>query len=135
MLQCPFATFVWGPDAQNIQTWLMALCTRYDKEQRRRVFMVAWELWRNRNQIVWLDGRRSTAWPPMGNVLKVNVDVAWVGDSVRTGLGWILRDRQCFCLGGVMCGVNSVAELLGIREALSWLKNVFSSREVVVEND
>lgn len=77
-----------------------------------------------------------TKWAaPTPSFLKLNSDAALFHHEQRTGFGFILRDStNCVikCSSWTMQGVldPTVAEALGIREALSWLKaNNFSQVE------
>ncbi|KAM6549548.1 hypothetical protein CsatB_021224 [Cannabis sativa] len=77
--------------------------------------------------------------PPTENSIKINVDAAMFDGGNSYGIGLVARDRysplveakmECF-LGRVN---PEVAEAIGVREALSWIKNRNWPR-VVVETD
>ncbi|KAM6555534.1 hypothetical protein CsatB_002553 [Cannabis sativa] len=77
--------------------------------------------------------------PPTENSIKINVDAAMFNGGNSYGIGLVARDRhsplvearmECF-----LDRVNpEVAEAIGVREALSWIKNRNWPR-VVVETD
>ncbi|XP_050222825.1 uncharacterized protein LOC126672917 [Mercurialis annua] len=74
--------------------------------------------------------------PPEG-WLKVNTDAAVFPGRQRIGIGIVVRDwlgnivlaRQCSMFG---CYSPRLAEIMGIREALSWLKG---EDNIIVESD
>ncbi|KAJ8767793.1 hypothetical protein K2173_020733 [Erythroxylum novogranatense] len=77
--------------------------------------------------------------PPEGT-LKLNANSMFQHNSGVTGAGWILRDHLGCRVGGGMCNsgmaANPVlAEAIGLREALSWLKGAFTNSLVDVEVD
>ncbi|XP_019161374.1 PREDICTED: uncharacterized protein LOC109158009 [Ipomoea nil] len=74
-------------------------------------------------------GRSARSEPSDGGRLKLNTDAALDSEHNVMGLGWILRDEHgCFlaALNRRMSGQFTVVEteMLCIREALSWLKNI-----------
>ncbi|XP_073312473.1 uncharacterized protein [Primulina huaijiensis] len=76
---------------------------------------------------------------PLEHFLKCNVDAAIVFMSGHAGYGCIIRNRLGSVLGaihGILPGIRnpSVAEVLGIREVLSWIKDLALSH-VLIEFD
>ncbi|CAH9140449.1 unnamed protein product [Cuscuta epithymum] len=60
--------------------------------------------------------------------LKVNIDAA-VGANARRGLAWVVRDANGeFVAAGARPWLGGIsakeAEILGVREALSWIKEI-----------
>ncbi|XP_030483493.2 uncharacterized protein LOC115700078 [Cannabis sativa] len=76
---------------------------------------------------------------PNVNEIKVNVDASIFGSSQDYGYGIVARDEHGFMLQGVsrLChgSVRSeIAEAIGVREALSWIKDKQWSH-VILETD
>ncbi|XP_057802917.1 uncharacterized protein LOC131018209 [Salvia miltiorrhiza] len=134
--------------------------------------MMLWQIWRDRNGVVWRDQfpvparsveaaaaawsdwklarklvvpscspaapvARCSGWHslPAGHI-KCNVDAAFFDEENKTGLGLVIRDYEgAFVVGKSvqLMGRRSVeeGELLGIKEALSWIKELGYSKGVV----
>ncbi|XP_060974297.1 uncharacterized protein LOC133039416 [Cannabis sativa] len=77
--------------------------------------------------------------PPSENNVKVNVDAAIFEGSQQFGVGWVARDHRGLFIHGHtrLFNVQStpeLAEAVGIREALSWIKDS-GMQQVVLETD
>lgn len=108
------------------------------------------EDWRNARQVLCTDvcteqqRARTLAckWkPPLEGVIKVNVDASLFKNSDTFKIGMVARNhRGEFMAGKVICLVASTsvleAEALGVREALSWIKEQhLQQQRVEVESD
>lgn len=70
---------------------------------------------------------------PPTDWVTCNVDASTTSDPIKCGFGCVLRDSSGnFIAGlcGTIMGINSpqIAEALGVREALSWLKHRQTTR-------
>ncbi|XP_031116813.1 uncharacterized protein LOC116020480 [Ipomoea triloba] len=81
-----------------------------------------------------------TAWqPPLHSFVKINVDVALDFDRNVMGFGWVVRGEEGEVLGlgwrlkEYVCSIRE-AEAVGVREVLSWVKEMGWNR-VIVETD
>ncbi|ONK67926.1 uncharacterized protein A4U43_C05F5270 [Asparagus officinalis] len=94
------------------------------------------EQWRKENVVPPLaTGETETAnnskWsPPAAGKFKLNVDAAVFTNQRKCGLGFIIRDDQGSFVAARATQVHGIidpalAEALGVREALSWLKSNF----------
>ena len=78
---------------------------------------------------------------PAADVLKVNVDLSFVSDADTFKVGMVLRNHDGeFLAGQTSCfeATTSVfeAEVIGVREALSWIKFMqFVNQKVELESD
>lgn len=77
--------------------------------------------------------------PPMSNSVKINTDAALFEDPKRYSFAFIIRDQHGSLIEAISkCSSGQVApefaEAMGIREALSWIKNKNHSN-VVLETD
>ncbi|XP_030494821.2 uncharacterized protein LOC115710603 [Cannabis sativa] len=77
--------------------------------------------------------------PPIENNVKVNVDAAIFEASRQFGVGWVARDARGLLIHGHTKLFNvqatpELAEAVGIREALSWIKSS-GLQQVVLETD
>lgn len=81
-----------------------------------------------------------TKWvPPPHGSYKVNVDASWIPGAEISTIGMVLRDNAGVFLEGRTVAMGKAAnafeaECIGVREALSWVKNR-TDRDVVVESD
>ncbi|XP_060963958.1 uncharacterized protein LOC115723947 [Cannabis sativa] len=85
------------------------------------------------------DGDGSELWLKPSIGIKLNVDAAIFERSSKHGFGCVVRDTEgtlTAAFAGVKTGSVSpeLVEVMGIREALSWLKN-HSFSQVIVETD
>ncbi|XP_057803521.1 uncharacterized protein LOC131018835 [Salvia miltiorrhiza] len=175
--QCPFADECWR--ISNLQPLIEAVvdsCKSFSEahfkimggsveETTARICMTLWQIWKDRNTVVWKNATLSPAnsilqaaharaewllaWSrrpqrnsqpeaatickgwhplPLGNV-KCDVDAAFFKDDYSMGIWLVLRDHEgAYILGKSvkMLGLRSVeeGELIGIKEALSWLKDL-----------
>ncbi|XP_019161131.1 PREDICTED: uncharacterized protein LOC109157746 [Ipomoea nil] len=111
-----------------------------------KIFTLAqsfWQGWRHAHEIGTegvVAGVVVQRWQrPMLERCKLNVDAAFNGYNGRAGFGWVLRDAHGAFLAAMAApyGVAEdarMAEALGVREALSWLKEIGVQR-VDVEID
>ncbi|KAH9734279.1 putative reverse transcriptase/RNA-dependent DNA polymerase [Citrus sinensis] len=82
----------------------------------------------------------AVAWsPPRVGWLKCNTDAAVFANEGRVGLGSVIRDESGKFVAALCCNIRGNysprdAEVLSIREALSWLKSMKLSK-VIVETD
>ncbi|XP_050231744.1 uncharacterized protein LOC126680640 [Mercurialis annua] len=87
---------------------------------------------------VQLQGDGRDRWkPPEEGWLKANVDAAVFSGNVGAGVGVVVRDWKGAVIQALQvrfqgCYSPRVAELIGIREALSWLKDF---NNVIIESD
>lgn len=77
--------------------------------------------------------------PPSSNSVKVNVDAALFEEPSRHSHAFVVRDHSAQLIQAMSkCSLGKVspelAEALGIREALSWIKNT-SAVNVIIELD
>lgn len=92
------------------------------------------------NQVSSDPGAGAIAWsPPRVGWLKCNTDAAVFADERRVGLGSVIRDESGKFVAALCCNIRGNysprdAEVLSIREALSWLKSMKLSK-VIVETD
>ncbi|XP_037495257.1 uncharacterized protein LOC119370680 [Jatropha curcas] len=82
-----------------------------------------------------------TKWesPPLQH-LKINVDASFDINSKVAGAGWIVEDSVGWCKGGKIMSLGFVsnalmAEVLSIREVLSWLKEKNFEGAMHIESD
>ncbi|CAH9122326.1 unnamed protein product [Cuscuta epithymum] len=128
---------IWGE--RNCRVWQQASSPVCQFMLKAEAFVTGWAQAQTARREGRLAGQRMTAsWCcPAAGMVKLNVDAA-----VRTGycgLGWCLRDEEGKFVAGAARkwqGNLSVleAELIGIREALSWLLD-FEWRAIEVESD
>ncbi|XP_062088842.1 uncharacterized protein LOC133795409 [Humulus lupulus] len=85
-------------------------------------------------------GERAEHWSvPGGNKIKINVDAAVFPDLNKFGYGWVVRDASATLLSAhTVSKVGNIdptlAEVIGVREVLSWIKAT-GLTDVVVETD
>ncbi|XP_050223035.1 uncharacterized protein LOC126673095 [Mercurialis annua] len=85
---------------------------------------------------IWGDGRQQ--WIPSGSAwVKANVDTTMFANSGGVGLGIVVRDEEGRVIRARQVRLNGnysprTAEALGIREVLSWVKDV---DKLIVESD
>lgn len=82
-----------------------------------------------------------TKWQePNENEINCNIDASFDIHSGLAGVGMLIRTARGDFIGGQARFFNKVpsplfAEIMGVREALSWLKSGFANRRVVIEAD
>lgn len=64
---------------------------------------------------------------PATNTIKINVDAAIFEESTRYGYAWVARNSEGSLVEAKVIGKHGrvnpeVAEIIGVKEALSWLK-------------
>ncbi|KAH0733246.1 hypothetical protein KY289_004434 [Solanum tuberosum] len=124
-------------------------------DQLHEAIMILWEIWNARNNLAarfWQDWTKAriptssfitiepdfaTKWfPPGENIFKCNIDGSWDLASgiilVQDSHGSFIRVRSSR-LGRQYDSL--MAESLGVREALSWLKEHFAATPIIVEMD
>ncbi|CAH9116622.1 unnamed protein product [Cuscuta europaea] len=141
-----------GQSAHNFLDWLECVSRVLKPEEMEIIVSGCWGLWNERNQRVWcrvqtdgsqvmqktriylqiicrsgsISGEVICKWQrPVEGQRKINVDASIGGESC--GFGWVVRD----CSGSFVAGGSIIrrgqlspyeAELMGLREVLSWLK-------------
>ncbi|XP_060965664.1 uncharacterized protein LOC133034574 [Cannabis sativa] len=87
-----------------------------------------------------INGDGAEHWvPPTENTIKVNVDAAIFETTRQFGIGWAARDTRGVLISGHTRLFNvqatpELAEAVGIREVLSWIKTS-RLQQVVIETD
>ncbi|KDP40240.1 hypothetical protein JCGZ_02238 [Jatropha curcas] len=107
--------------------------------------VVAWELWNARNKLIWHQQVGDSATFERHVQYYLN---AWgIANSIeeeqlvpRETAGWIVRDCAGRCMGGPAMKLGrvtsaAIAEAIGVREALSWLKQRYQGQRLLLEND
>lgn len=173
LVTCPIAMQCWQyPEYTyavqadtNMQVWAEQVLQHSRRNVINKIFMVAWAIWKNRNDIVWKqkgkdyveivqsdvqvlnywesaqdksfdstigfltqsDGDVHWRQPQQGAV-KVNTDAAIFEESNYYSYAMVARDHtgtmleaQSSCKQGILN--PDLAEAIGIREALSWVKS------------
>ncbi|CAI9777924.1 unnamed protein product [Fraxinus pennsylvanica] len=74
--------------------------------------------------------------PPVAGSLKINIDAAIFENQERAGLGLVIRDDRGSFIAAKVIPVRGItdpliAEVLGVREALSWLKVRFPEVQII----
>ncbi|KAJ9189513.1 hypothetical protein P3X46_000796 [Hevea brasiliensis] len=149
----------WWGAVDNFPAWLSMIQTRCDRQQVQKAIMIAWEIWNARNGIVWKQkhvewqlARVSTVsydpntvptvikWQPPDAGLKCNVEACFDAATGLAGVGLVIRDSNdqfvegmCKSLGYVQNFL--IAEAMGVREALSWVKGRLFNTPLVMEMD
>ncbi|KAL8104689.1 hypothetical protein AgCh_028771 [Apium graveolens] len=182
LVLCPVAQLCWqkmGYDNRSsscLEDWIVEILQNSRCQERNKVFMVAWAIWKNRNDIVWnqksqeyedivssalrvlsnwesaqdksvditvgfltqTDGE--VHWKqPQAETVKVNTDAALFENSNCYSYAMVARDHTGAMLEAVSCcrpgrPNPELAEAVGIREALSWVKQK-SWPSTIVESD
>ncbi|XP_050217917.1 uncharacterized protein LOC126668784 [Mercurialis annua] len=109
----------------SVQEWCLDWLCRLSKEEQATVAFISWNIWLNRNKMVWKNG---------GSSVREIVGVAGkqrmgVGIVVRNSDGNVVQARGCSWFGSYS---PRIAEIMGIREALRWLKG---REKIVFESD
>ncbi|VFQ59793.1 unnamed protein product [Cuscuta campestris] len=78
--------------------------------------------------------------PPVHGALKCNVDANFNPNTHLARVGMVVRDSNGYFVKGASRGLGQVedacmAEAIGVREALSWLKGIFRDRIITLEMD
>lgn len=173
LVTCPIAMMCWQNlgytptlnEDLNMQSWAEEVLQHSRRNVTNKIFMLAWSIWKNRNEIVWKqkgkdyeeivksgvqvlnnwesaqdksfdpsigfltqsDGDVHWRQPQQGAV-KVNIDAAIFTESSYYSYAMVARDHtgtlvaaQSSCKQGVLN--PDLAETIGIREALSWVKS------------
>ena len=184
LVTCQFAKRCWNHaeivvddrDCTNFSQWLSLVMEMHSSKNVQIACMLCWEMWKNRNAVVWqqkgeefdrvvvsakltfnhwwsaqdksfdnflgfmtqADGKERWERPVEG-ALKVNTDAAIFSDSNKYSYSLVARDHKgelvearSSCKQGNIDPV--LAEAMGVREALSWVKNK-GWYEAVVETD
>ncbi|XP_060217124.1 uncharacterized protein LOC132644553 [Lycium barbarum] len=83
----------------------------------------------------------TTKWelPPLFTI-KCNIDASYDIHTALTEVGMVLRDHLGQFIAGKTIFLDRVAspllaEIIGVREALTWLKELFSTTRLIVETD
>uniref|UniRef100_A0A803QFY2 RNase H type-1 domain-containing protein n=1 Tax=Cannabis sativa TaxID=3483 RepID=A0A803QFY2_CANSA len=186
LVTCPIALSCWNRsrvDVGNVAdgdmdfyNWFLLAVNRGRDAELEELAMVAWAIWKARNEVVWqqksstaasivasarsnldqykfaqdrrgfslshlvVDGNKSEQWSkPNGNQIKVNVDGALFAQEGRFGLGCLARDSngrliEAYTLGKMGRVDPEMAEIIGIKEALSWIDK-HHWQNVVLESD
>lgn len=182
LVKCPIAqlclqkiNFSFG-DYMYFDEWVEEVLKHSRRNLINKVFMVAWAVWKNRNDIVWnqkgkeyedivistlqvlnkwesaqdktfdntvgfliqTDGAVCWEQPHVGQV-KVNTDAALFTDSNCYSYAIVARDHSGTLLEAISCCKSGslnpeLAEAVGIREALSWVKSKDWS-SAIIESD
>lgn len=173
LVECQFARMCWynvgisvnDQDCLCLSQWLSKVMEAYAMTEVQLACMICWEVWRNKNAIVWhqkgekfdrvvasakltfshwssdqdksydhflgfmtqYDGKEHWECPGNGK-LNVNTDAPIFMDSIRYSFSMVVRDQKgelfeakSSCRQGTIDPI--LAEAMGIREALSWVKN------------
>uniref|UniRef100_A0A803PT87 RNase H type-1 domain-containing protein n=1 Tax=Cannabis sativa TaxID=3483 RepID=A0A803PT87_CANSA len=147
LVTCQFAGSCWeaaavGDASRNNSSllyWLDFNAHRMDSEKLGRLVMLCWALWSVRNDLIWKDCARSVsdvvafAFSSLDQYvkaqgIKLNVDETIFDRDFKHGFGCVVRNfngELISAFAGVKIGRGSpeLAEAIGIREALGWLKN------------
>lgn len=184
LVTCPFAAQCWQHFGYNydvvtnlqVDSWFQNTMQQGMNGMTRKIFMIAWSIWKNRNGVVWQQkGRESkdivasalqilnnwesaqdksfdnsfgfiiqsdgdTHWQqPQAGTVKINTDAALFEDSQTYSHAMVARNHEGTLLEAKSsCKTGSIhpelAESIGIREALSWIKTK-DWQEVIVESD
>ncbi|XP_058003660.1 uncharacterized protein LOC110673651 [Hevea brasiliensis] len=134
LVECSFARHVWlashlgwfSPSTHSFQDWLMralALFNPNDSATLAYLYLPTPQEWKK----------------PGPNWVKLNVDIATNVNSGWTGIGMVVRNEMgsfVACKISRMVGLFSptIAEIMGVREALSWIKDN-NWQNVIVESD
>ncbi|XP_074342024.1 uncharacterized protein LOC141679422 [Apium graveolens] len=146
--QCAYVESVWGKldisfDMDNINyfsEWLDWVFQHYNKEKVLDIVMGVQDRTFDRSlgYISAEDGDEHWTLPP-ANSVKINTDVAIFEENSNFSFAFVVRDHRgslievrTRCLRG--SPNPDLAEALGIREALSWIKNE-DQHDVILESD
>uniref|UniRef100_A0A803NGS4 RNase H type-1 domain-containing protein n=1 Tax=Cannabis sativa TaxID=3483 RepID=A0A803NGS4_CANSA len=127
--------------------WIEQILNNCQPVVFEEALMVAWAIWKARNGLLWNKNatRAAEVFPlpgvvnntsnnyinwtaPAAGFLKVNVDGAVFSASDSFGVGGLARDSngqfiEAFCMHKAGCFQPSLVEAIGVKEALSWIKN------------
>ncbi|KAL8133670.1 hypothetical protein AgCh_008927 [Apium graveolens] len=184
LIACPVAVLCWQKLGYSydmhayttVADWIAEVLQHSSKNEINKIFMVAWVIWKNRNDIVWkqkgreydqivtsaiqvLDNWESAQdksydnsigfltqadgdvrWQqPQTGTIKVNTDAALFEHTNSYSFAMVARDHSGSMLGALSsCRQGSInpelAEAIGIREALSWVKSK-DWPTVIIESD
>lgn len=181
---CPVAALCWQHQGfnfdnsaiNNMTDWVQKIYQHSGRSEINKIFMIAWMIWNNRNDVVWKQRGREykdivtlaiqilnnwefaqdksfdfsfgfisqtegdMCWKqPQTGTIKINTDAALFEDSNLYSYAMIARNHE-----GQMLQVKSscrqgnadpeMAEAVGIREALSWIKE-HNWPQGIVESD
>uniref|UniRef100_A0A803P6E9 Reverse transcriptase zinc-binding domain-containing protein n=1 Tax=Cannabis sativa TaxID=3483 RepID=A0A803P6E9_CANSA len=160
LVSCQFAWACWEFSGFNaadrnpvsLLSWLSFNAARMDDEKLSRVVMLCWAIWSARNDFLWKNRARSVKsvvdfaqsslhqfLKAQGRSIKLNVDAALFEQDLKHGFGCVIRNTDGDLIS-VFAGAKQgkvtpeIAEAMGIREALSWLKN-HNYSHATVESD
>ncbi|KAH9670971.1 reverse transcriptase domain-containing protein [Citrus sinensis] len=155
LIECSFAKTCWFSSpvgfvgyCTSFLTWLEHIFAYCSADDCNIAMMICWRIWIHRNDKIWNQKNGSVlqlahgavSWekPEFGWV-KCNVDAAVFASQGRIGLGCVIRNSEGEFLAARCVGRHGAfsareAEALGIREALSWLKE-YKLPCVIVEMD
>ncbi|KAM6569414.1 hypothetical protein CsatB_017399 [Cannabis sativa] len=129
---------------ENFLGWFTASFAAVDAEKKLLLSVLCWAIWNARNDVTSWSGLRADDgaehWTvPSVNSIKVNVDAALFDGGNRYGCGLVARDHFGMLIEGKMALFSGsvtpkVAEAIGIREALSWIKR-HNWQQVTLETD
>ncbi|XP_074337663.1 uncharacterized protein LOC141674859 [Apium graveolens] len=136
---CPFAEscrstaalLVITGEYQSFGDWPQLIFDQSNKTSIILSVMLCWKLWGNHGQVTWQ--------APMHNRVKINTDATLFSDINRFSHAQVVRDHNGELVEAMSrCHQGTIspeaAEAMGIREALSWVKQK-QKQDVVIETD
>ncbi|XP_060972665.1 uncharacterized protein LOC133038512 [Cannabis sativa] len=136
LVECEFAKATWnrsmvdvGVGAATFSSWLLGIFGRGHEGEMEEVAMYKFAQGRKGLSLSPLhDGRRNLErWnAPELNKIKINVDGALFEQEGRFGMGCVSRNHhdvmvEAFQKEKIGCVQPEIAEIIGIKEALSWI--------------
>uniref|UniRef100_A0A803QI10 RNase H type-1 domain-containing protein n=1 Tax=Cannabis sativa TaxID=3483 RepID=A0A803QI10_CANSA len=115
-------------DNLSFGDWFQNHFQLWSSHKKQLGAMLCWAIWQDINNKVW-NGEGDEQWcAPCVDYDKINVDAATFRDKHKFGFGWVLRDARGFVIqvrtgSWQGCVDPGFAEALGVKEALSWIKN------------
>ncbi|XP_019200084.1 PREDICTED: uncharacterized protein LOC109193683 [Ipomoea nil] len=128
-VQCPFARSCWdmfgGVDyvsSNNLLDWLESIFTTKNDNDICGIISTCWKFWEDYRGCYSLEKK------PHTGMLKINVDATLDTNNKKMGFGYVIRDSTghflyARCLPWPSIFRPNEAEAIGIREALTWIKD------------
>ncbi|XP_030483709.2 uncharacterized protein LOC115700281 [Cannabis sativa] len=119
--------------AGTFRGWLDTCFKAFEEEQRKTIDITCWAIWKVRNICIWKEKSVNVA---AVNLLATSMLEQW---SKAYNFACISRDASGHALEAISCCkpgtvTPEIAEAMGVREALSWLKKKGWNR-VTIETD
>lgn len=128
---------LWG--ARNQEVWNNVTVNHATIFREARTYLDAWKEIHCKTTATKTALQMEKWKKPPENILKLNVDAALDNNSRTTGFGFIIRDHNGLFVAAAGMNCNGLyhpkmAEAIGIREALNWIKSLGVTK-VQVESD